>query len=68
MVELKEVMKKLNDYGNAREKQIEKLLKQNEQLKTELMNEKNSNRILSTELAGIKSGIDKFVGNVGLEI
>jgi|19_taG_2_1085344.scaffolds.fasta_scaffold05467_11 predicted RNase H-like nuclease (RuvC/YqgF family) len=68
MVELKEVTRKLNDYGNAREKQIEKLLKQNEQLKKELMNEKNSNRRLSTELAGIKSGIDKFVGNVGLEI
>jgi hypothetical protein len=68
MVELKEVMRKLDDYGNAREKQIEKLLKQNEQLKKELMNEKNSNRRLSTELAGIKSGIDKFVGNVGLEI
>jgi predicted RNase H-like nuclease (RuvC/YqgF family) len=65
---LKEVKRKLDDYGNAREKQIEKLLKQNEQLKKELMNEKNSNRRLSTELAGIKSGIDKFVGNVGLEI
>jgi len=67
MVELKEVIRKLNDYGNAREKQIEKLQRQNEQLKTDLMAERNANRQLANELAGIKSGIDKFVGNVGLE-
>ncbi len=67
MVELKEVTRKLNDYGNAREKRIEKLQRQNEQLKNDLMAERNANRQLADELAGIKSGIDKFVGNVGLE-